>query len=127
MNFFRDLFGYPGENPGAEDCDQCVPEPDWYRMGMTPPRRRPHDLSSADRSGYFERLVDLRGRHEDRDADDRSTGQSVDSFLGEKLQKLRHDRAHHSHGGSLVPRRILDSLMSSGGDAPGGEDDSSSK
>lgn len=83
MDFFRSLFGEQ-HDPGAEDCEHCQAEPDWYRMGMTPPRRRGRDLSRTDTDAFLDRLVHLRDYHGERSADDTGTGQSLESFLRER-------------------------------------------
>ncbi len=101
MDFFRHLFG-ESHDAGADDCEQCQAEPDWYRMGMTPPRRRGRDLSRTDAGAFLDRLVHLRDRHGARGADDTGTGQSVESFLRERATP-----------GAIQPyqQHVLDSLL----------------
>lgn len=101
-SFFEHFFGR-SHDAGADDCDQCQAEPDWYRMGMNPPRRRGHNLSRTDPDAFLDRLVGLRERHATAGSDDKSTGQSIESFLRERATPKDDIQPYQ--------RRIIDSLL----------------
>ena len=87
--WFRSFFGEP-HDAGADDCDECLAakaaDPDWYRMGLTAPRKRAKDLSRQAPRAFLDHLVHLRDGYRESD-DDKGTGQTVASFLTEQQKK----------------------------------------
>lgn len=115
-DWFRSMFE-PAKPP---DCDECQSEPDWYRMGLTPPAKRARNLSKVNPHRFLDRIVELRDGYGDDEAD-ASSGETVEQFMRKPPAKHTQSRKDHMSLASMFD--IRNATFSIGFDPAAGEDD----